>query len=127
MKASFSKTITREMVKNFAELTGDHNLLHESAEYARKHGHKDVVCHGLLVSGFYSAMAGMHLPGEGALLMSSEFSFVAPVYPEDTLEYSAEVSTVNDEFKFIELKLSCTNQNGTNVLRGKMRVGLLSE
>lgn len=124
-KASFKKTMTKEMVRDFAELTGDHNALHESPDTAKKRGHKDIVCHGLLVSGFYSAMAGMHLPGENSILMSTEFQYVLPVYPGDTLEYGAEVISVNEDFRFLDLQLNCANQEGKTVLRGKMRVGLV--
>ncbi|MES2528858.1 MAG: MaoC/PaaZ C-terminal domain-containing protein [Bdellovibrionota bacterium] len=112
MSAKITKTITKEMMTEFGKMTGDLNPFHEQ------------VAHGLLTSSIFSAIAGMHLPGKNALLMSTEFQFVLPVIPGDELNYEAEITSVNSDFKFIDLKLDCTNQNGLQVIRGKMRVGV---
>ncbi len=124
MQASFSKIITASMISDFASLTGDTNPLHTSRDFAVARGYKDIVAHGLLTSGFFSTLAGMHLPGENSLTMGSEFHFTQPVYAGDNLTFEAEVTEVNTEFKFINLKLDCTNQDGQKVIRGKMRVGV---
>lgn len=124
MQASISKNITSGMIVDFANLTGDHNPLHTSKEFATSRGYKDIVAHGCLTSSFFSALGGMHLPGENSLTMGSEFHFILPVYGGDTLKYEAEVIEVNTEFKFIILKLDCTNQDDQKVIRGKMRVAV---
>ncbi len=64
MKASFERTITREMEEMFRKISGDDNPLHWDDEYAgqagggRFNGH---VCYGMLTASLYSAMAGMYL------------------------------------------------------------------
>lgn len=121
-KASFKRTITQQMVDDFARLTGDENTLHTSKDYAKSLGHKDLVAHGLLTAAFFSAMSGTHLPGDKSMCLSVEFQFPNPVYPGDELEYTAEVVKVSDEYQVVDLDVSCRNQEGTKVLRGKMRV-----
>ncbi len=123
-KASFSRSITAEMIQAFATLTGDQNPLHTSPEFAQKKGFRDVVAHGLLTSSFFSTLAGMHLPGENSLIMNTTFNFVLPVYGGDLLTFHSEVIEVNAGFEFINLNLECTNQNGLQVIRGTMRVGV---
>ncbi len=124
MKASFSKEITSTMIADFARLTGDMSPLHTSREFAVKRGYEDIVAHGLLTSSFFSHISGMHLPGENSLTMGTEYHYILPVYAGDTLTYEAEVTEVNTHFEFISLKVSCTNQDGQQVIRGKMRVGV---
>lgn len=124
MKSSLEKTITREMIEAFAQTSGDVSPIHTSLEYAQKQGHKDILAHGHLTSSFFPTITGMQLPGGTSLSMNAEFNYTLPVYPGDRLTYEAEVIEVNSEFKFINLKLDCTNQDGQKVIRGKMRVGV---
>lgn len=124
MKATLEKVITLEMIEAFAATSGDMSPIHTSSDYAQKHGYKTLIAHGHLTSSFFPTITGMQLPGGTSLSMKAEFSYTLPVYPGDRLTYEAEVTEVNTEFKFINLKLDCTNQDGQKVIRGKMRVGV---
>jgi acyl dehydratase len=44
-----SRTVTRDMIKQFAELTGDDNPLHTDREFMMNSPHGDVIAHGLLI------------------------------------------------------------------------------
>lgn len=126
---SFSVTITNEMMDSFCAMTGDINPLHADAEYAKKAGEGSQfagrVVYGMLTASFLSTLAGVYLPGEHSLIHRTEAEFPAPVYVGDTLLVSGEVAGKNDDFRFIELKVSARNGAGKKVMRGKMRVGVL--
>ena len=43
--------ITKTMVKTFADLSGDHNLIHINEEYAKGTRFKKCIVHGTFISG----------------------------------------------------------------------------
>ena len=67
--ASFSKTLTESDILSYAGLTGDFNPIHIDAEYARASMFKERIAHGMLVSGFISAVLG----GAGDSAARAEF------------------------------------------------------
>ncbi|MCZ2339365.1 MAG: MaoC family dehydratase [Chitinophagales bacterium] len=67
MTASYTQTITDADVKAFAGVSGDHNPVHLSEEYAKNSRFKDRIAHGLLTASFFSAIFGTKLPGEGCV------------------------------------------------------------
>ena len=70
----------------FTTLTMHFNPLYTNAEYARAHGHPDVVINPMLV---FLTVFGLSVEdlseGGGAFLGVEALTFAAPVYPGDTL------------------------------------------
>ncbi len=129
MKASFERTITREMEEMFRKISGDDNPLHWDDEYAgqagggRFNGH---VCYGMLTASLYSAMAGMYLPGKYSLIHSlEEVCFMNPVFVGDTLQVTGEVTDKDEALGLIRLKVEIRNGQGKKVSRAKMKVLVL--
>jgi len=56
-------------VKTFAEISGDRNPLHLSDEFAAKSIFKRRVAHGMLLSGYISAVLGMNITGSGTIYL----------------------------------------------------------
>ncbi|MFF2060570.1 MaoC/PaaZ C-terminal domain-containing protein [Streptomyces sp. NPDC058200] len=54
-----SFAVTRALLREYAEVSGDHNPIHQSESAARAAGFSDVIAHGLLTF----ALAGHHLAG----------------------------------------------------------------
>lgn len=117
-KASFTKTVTETDVYLFAGVTGDFNPAHIDEEYAKKTYFKKRIAHGMLSAGFISNVLGTKLPGAGAIYMKQELAFLAPVYMGDTITAQVEVTDINKEKNRVNLKTTCTNQDGTVVLDG---------
>ena len=124
-KESFSTGITEDKMKAFLSITGDTNPLHNEEEYAKSEGFGERVAYGMLTASFMSTLAGVWLPGKYSLIHTVETEFAKPVHIGDTLTIEGEVTEKNDTFRYIKLKVSIRNQNGTRVCRGKMRIGLL--
>lgn len=124
-KESFSVTITNEMMYIFSTITGDLNSLHQDSRFAISSGFNSRVVYGMLTSSFLSTLAGMYLPGRYSIIHELSVKLPAPVYVGDRLLIEGQVKSKNDTFRFIELRVSMTNQNKVKVLRGSMRIGLL--
>jgi 3-hydroxybutyryl-CoA dehydratase len=118
-RASFTKTITEADVTSFAGLIGDFNPLHVDAEYARRSRFGQRVAHGMFAGGLISAVLGNKLPGPGAIYLSQQIEFLAPVFIGDTITATAEVSSWRPDKRIITLKTDCFNQAEKQVVTGK--------
>ena len=124
LSESFTVTITEAMMDKFIDITGDISPIHVSAQYAKDHGFKDRVCHGMLFGSMFSTLAGVYLPGEHCLLHSVETKFSLPVFPGDTLCVQGKVSEINDTFKTLIIKGTITNQDGKKVCKAVIQAGV---
>ena len=77
-KAQLIRRFSREDVELFAKISGDHNPLHLSQEFASKSMFAKPVVHGLLVASLFSAIFGTKFPGEGSIYLSQTLRFEAP-------------------------------------------------
>lgn len=122
------KKITDEMVRNFADFTGDCNPVHMDEEYCTGHGMDSRIVHGMLVLSFLSTLIGMYLPGEGSVWMSQAIDFISPVKIGDTVRISGRVTDKNSSnalgLNIIMLKIEISNQSGNLVARGHVKVSL---
>lgn len=124
LQASFTVTVTEEMIDTFCSLSGDVSPIHVDRAYAQEHGFSNRVAQGLLVSSFYSTLAGVYLPGEHCLLQSIDIVFNKPVYPDDVLHVSGEITLLHEALKVAEIKAHITREDGTKVSRAKLRAGI---
>ncbi|HUW13523.1 MAG TPA: MaoC family dehydratase [Anaerolineae bacterium] len=118
-QATFSKTVSESDVMTFAALIGDFNPLHVDAEYARQSRFGQRIAHGMLAAGLISAALGNKLPGTGAIYLSQQLEFLAPVYIGDTITAVVEVLAWRPGKRIITLKTDCHNQSDKQVVTGK--------
>jgi 3-hydroxybutyryl-CoA dehydratase len=116
---SFTKTVTEADVITFAGLVGDFNPIHMDAEYARKSRFGRRVAHGMFTAGLISAVLGNKLPGPGAIYLSQQLEFLAPVYIGDTITATVQISAWRPEKRIVTLKTDAYNQAETQVVTGK--------
>lgn len=117
--ASVTKTITDEDIRAFADLTGDHNPVHLDDEFAMTTRFGRRIAHGMLSAGLISSVLANKLPGSGAVYLSQSLSFVAPVYPGDTVTARVTVLKVREDKPIVTLETVCTNQRDEPVIRGE--------
>ena len=117
--ASFTKTITEADVVNYAGVTGDFNPAHINEEYAKNTMFKGRIAHGMLGAGLISTVLGTKLPGPGAIYVSQEVNFTAPVKINDTITAEVEVIEKNEEKNRVIMKTTCSNQKEKVVIEGK--------
>ena len=121
MTASYSQTITDADVKAFAGVSGDHNPVHLSEEYAKDSRFKDRIAHGLLTASFFSAIFGTKLPGEGCVYAGQNLQFKRPVYLGDTVVAKVTVTAVDIAKKRVTFETICT-VNGKAVTTGTAEI-----
>ena len=88
-RASRSLTLTADHVREFAEISGDHNPL-----------------------------VATDLPGPGTAFLSQNWKFTAPVYIGDTITAEAEVISVHPSKPVTELRVEIRRTDSTTVLEG---------
>jgi 3-hydroxybutyryl-CoA dehydratase len=97
MTATFAKTITEADIILFAGASGDNNAIHINDEFARATSFGGRIAHGFLTASVISAAVANRLPGPGAIYISQQMNFRAPVRPGDTVHASVVVREVNTE------------------------------
>jgi 3-hydroxybutyryl-CoA dehydratase len=118
-KASRTQTINDEMIRSFADLTGDTNPVHLDDAYAAGTRFGRRIAHGMIAAGLISATLANDLPGRGTVYLSQTLQFKAPVYPGDTITTTVEVKTVRPDKPIVTLSTACTNQDNKVVLEGE--------
>jgi 3-hydroxybutyryl-CoA dehydratase len=108
MTASFAKTVTEADIVLFAGISGDTNPVHLNQEYAAGTMFQGRIAHGMLTVGFISAVLGTKLPGPGAIYMSQNLKFKAPVRAGDTVTARATVTELIVEKRRVAMRTVCT-------------------
>jgi 3-hydroxybutyryl-CoA dehydratase len=107
MSASFGKTVTDADIVMFAGISGDTNPVHLDQTFAEQTPFKARIAHGMLSAGFISAVLGTKLPGPGAIYMSQNLRFKAPVKIGDTVTATCTVTEVIPEKRRAVLSTIC--------------------
>ncbi len=125
--ASRTSAISDDMIRAFAELTGDTNPVHLDDGYAAGTQFGRRIAHGMIAAGMISATLANDLPGPGTLYLGQTLKFKQPVYPGDTITATVEVLTVRPDKPIVTLGTVCTNQDGDVVLEGEAVVRVAGE
>jgi 3-oxoacyl-[acyl-carrier protein] reductase len=104
-KFVFNRDVNEADVSGFAKLSEDFNPLHIDVDYAKESNYQGRIVHGAFQVGFASAMLGMHLPGQRALLGSINCRFPAPLYYPCSVKVAGEITSWNLENKSGNLKV----------------------
>jgi 3-hydroxybutyryl-CoA dehydratase len=120
-----SRTVTDELVRAFAELSGDHNPIHLDEEFASKTRFGRRIAHGMLSGAFISAVLGFEFRERKIVYLSQSMKFTAPVYIGDTVTTTATVRNIREEKGIVTLETICTKQDGTVALQGQAMVMIL--
>ena len=121
--ASLDWTVTNSQIDAFADFSGDNNPLHMQNAFASQLGFAGRVAHGMVTLSAISRLIGTKLPGPGALWMSQEVHFAAPVFVDNTIEAKVTVQSVSKSARVIVLTTEATNsQSKQVVLRGTAKV-----
>lgn len=92
---SATRTITEHDIVAFAGLTGDFNLIHVDAEFAKATPYKQRIAHGLLGMSIASGLAvqtGVLGANVIAFREVGEWKFIKPVFIGDTVHVEMEIT-----------------------------------
>jgi 3-hydroxybutyryl-CoA dehydratase len=114
-----SREITDELIRAFAELSGDFNPIHLDEDFAAGTRFGKRIAHGMLSGAFISAVLGYELGERKIVYLQQTMRFVAPVYIGDTITTTATVKKIREEKGIITVETNCTNQDGVTVVQGE--------
>ena len=118
----FSIEITESMVDNFAESSGDYNELHMDEDYASTTSFGKRICHGMLLTSFFSRLVGMSIPGKNALYFSQSINFQSPCFIGDRIIVRGEVTEKSESTHIITIKTTILNQDSKCLIDGIAKV-----
>ena len=122
---SRSRLVTDELIRQFAELSGDHNPIHLDEDFAKATRFGKRIAHGMLSGAFISAVLGYEFSERKILYLSQTMKFTAPVFIGDTVTATATVTSIREDRGIVTLSTDCTNQNGKTVVSGEAVVMIL--
>ena len=121
-EATLTRIISDDDIKTFARISGDDNPVHMNDDYAKGTMFGGRIAHGMLVSGLVSAVLGTMLPGPGAIYLSQQLRFLAPVRPGDQVTARAMVTEWDQDKGRVTLLTEVKNQEGVAVISGEARL-----
>lgn len=124
---SFTATreVTDELIRDFADLSGDHNPIHLDEEFAAGTRFGQRIAHGMLSGAFISAVLGNEFSAEKIVYLSQTMRFTAPVFIGDTITTTATVKAIRPEKGIVTLTTECRKHTGEVTLTGESMVMIL--
>ena len=119
--AVVTRTVTEQLVQDFARLSGDVQPLHTDSEYGPRTRFNGQIAHGALLIGFISAVLGVEMATSRItmIFLGLNASFTNPVYFGDTITTRCEVKKVREDKPIVTVDCRCLNQDGEEVLTGE--------
>ena len=118
VSACRTRTVTRDDIQRFTEITGDRNPIHYDEALAARSRFGAVVVQGGVTSGLLNAVVAEQLPGPGSVFLEVSWRFLAPVRPGDVITARATVIDARRDKPVTTLATTITNQHGVAVLDG---------
>ena len=124
---SFSKErlVTDELVRAFAEVSGDYNPIHLDEEFAKTTRFGRRIAHGMLSGAFISAVLGYEFAEKKIVYLSQTLKFTAPVFIGDTLTTTATITNIREDKNIVTMDTTCTKDDGEVVVKGESVVMVL--
>ena len=122
---STSREVTDELIRKFADVSGDYNPIHLDEEFAKTTRFGKRIAHGMLSGAFISAVLGYEFKERKIVYLSQTMKFTAPVFIGDTVTATATVTKIREERGIVTLETVCANQDGEILVRGEAVVMIL--
>lgn len=124
---SFSKSrlVTDELIRAFADVSGDFNPIHLDEEFAKTTRFGRRIAHGMLSGAFISAVLGSEFSERKIVYLSQTMRFTAPVFISDTVTVTSTVKHIREDKGIVTLDTTCTNQNGETLVTGESKIMIL--
>ena len=104
---TYERIVTERDIEDFAKISGDDNPVHLNEDFAKTTIFKGRIAHGMLAASFISTTVGTKLPGYGAIYISQNLRFKAPVKIGDKVITTATIKDINTEKKRVTMSTIC--------------------
>lgn len=105
--------VNRDLLKEYAEVSGDHNPIHQDEAFAKSVGLENVIAHGMLTMAFGSSYLAHWAGGSEAIKeYGARFTkpVVVPLGGEVAIEFSGKVLEVEGSQVKVEIRAECAGQ-----------------
>ncbi len=99
-----SRVVTRDDVRRYADVSGDHNPLHLDDEAARRAGFHGVIAHGMFTMG-YAVSCLVAWTGDPSSVLRLRAAFRAPVEMGDTIVAGGRVRALDPDERTATVEL----------------------
>ncbi len=120
-----SKQVTDELIRQFADLSGDYNQIHLDEDFAAETRFGKRIGHGLLTASFISALLGTAMSVKKIVYLGQTLSFKAPAFIDDIVTAQGKVLSIRADKPIITVETICRNQDGTILIEGEAVLMLL--
>lgn len=120
------REITDELIRRFADLSGDHNPIHLDEEFAARTRFGRRIAHGMLSGALISAVLGNEFRERKIVYLSQTLRFVSPVFIGDTVTTTATITAIREDKPIVTLETICANQTGQMLVTGEAKVMILA-
>ncbi|MFN7262423.1 MAG: MaoC family dehydratase [Pseudobdellovibrionaceae bacterium] len=113
--------ITDEMVRQFADLSGDKNPIHLDDEFAKSTRFGRRIAHGMISAALISRVLGMQL-GPGGIYLGQTLKFTHPLFIGDTAIVEVTVLQLREERGLAIIETLVKNQKGELCVKGEATI-----
>lgn len=119
-RAHMTRTVTQADINAFAAVSGDHNPVHLSEDFAKATQFGGIIAHGMLAVSYISTVLGTDYPGAGSIFMGmNNLQFTGPVRPGDTITTTVTVTEKHATKPIVKFACACVNQRGETVVKAE--------
>ena len=116
-------TVDEDAMRAFEVLSGDTNPIHVDDESARRFGFSRRVAYAGILLAEISRIIGTLIPGPGALCVSYQFDFRAPVYVGESVVFEATLTHYSAAARVVLLRFVAHREHDSvTALRGEATV-----
>lgn len=120
-KATETIKITDRMVRQFAEMSGDHNPIHLDDEYAKTTRFGKRIAHGMILGALISRLLNDKI-GSGGIYLAQTFKFTKPVFIDEDITFQFEITKLNKRRGLGIVETIAKNPEGEIVLKGEATI-----
>jgi len=120
-----TREITDELIRAFAEVSGDFNPIHLDEDFAATTRFGRRIAHGALSGALISAVLGHEFRERKIVYLSQTMKFIAPTFIGDTITATGTAKSIRESKGIVILDTVCTNQYGEVTVQGEAAVMIL--
>ena len=115
----WSRSISADDVRAFADVSGDDNPLHLDPEYAATTPFGQPIVHGAFLLGIVSKVLGRDYPGPGSVAVSLSAKFLRPVPVGSEIRLEVKVVEKVERYGHVRAKVYVYNEANKMALAGE--------
>ncbi len=123
--ATLQRIFKEEDLDQYNQLTKDFHPIYQRHEASWKKYFAQPIIPALLVEGLIIQVISDKLPGCACVLLQKELVYYHPAHMGDIITAELTIIDINHERDWITQKVICSNQNGTEIIKGQIVIFVL--